>query len=174
MPDQAAVKALVEKISSADVAARVEGVEQAATVGPDALGALGAILGGDDPSADRAAQESMQRITFKAARSPATAKAASRQLVQLIGKDRPYKVRSESLYLLGFAADTAAIKAIAGLLTDPEVRENARMALERVPGKEAEAALMQVAKAVPADYRPAIQQSLRHRRQSPKDVGAQP
>ena len=141
--------------------------------GVDAIVPLSHMMTGEDRVAGKAAGEELNRVVHHAARpgASAEAKAASMQLVKLIGKETPRMVRSEALRLLGLVAGAEAVPAIAAQLSDTDIREDARMALERIPGRAAEAALRGALKTTPADYHPAIQQSLRHRSVKFREVG---
>ena len=56
-----------------------------------------------------------------------------------------------------------SIKSIARLIANKELREDARMALERIPNKQAIQALKFRFKKAPEDFKPNIAQSLRKR-----------
>jgi len=56
-----------------------------------------------------------------------------------------------------------SVDKIVACLKDNEVRENARMALERIPGAESLAALEKALESVPDDFKLNIAQSLRKR-----------
>lgn len=168
-----AVGSLLANIRHGDMAARQVAVRQAPLVGTPALSPLGEVLGSENPAAARAALEALQRIAHHAARpgAGAEAKAAAAQLVQLIGKEHPRQVRAEALYLLGLVGGAEAVPKIAAQMADPDVREEARMALERIPDRSAERALIGAMRTAPAEFRPALAQSLRHRRIKPREAG---
>ncbi len=65
--------------------------------------------------------------------------------------------------MLSEIAGDESVQPMAGLLTDNEVREDARAALERIPGARATAALQTALAAAPADFKPALAQALRKR-----------
>jgi len=174
-PDPA-VGTLLANIRHGDMAARHVAVRQAVLIGTPAILPLGEVLGGADRAAARAAFEALKRIAHHAGRPGAEteAKAAAAHLVKLTRKDRPRQVRAEALYLLGCVGGASAVRDIAGLLTDPDVREDARMALERIPDRSAERALMNALRSASADFRPALMQSVRHRKIKPHEVGTVP
>jgi HEAT repeat protein len=170
-PNDTSVETLLGRIRTGDKDAKAAAVGDAAAAGVGAILPLADVMAGDDPMAARAAQESLHRIAYHCGGKGGDAKAASQNLVKLIGKDRPRKVRVDALHLLGFVAQPDAIRAIAAQLADPDVREDARMSLERIPGKQSEAALRQALKTAPADCQSAIQQSLRHKKRNFRDIG---
>jgi hypothetical protein len=57
------------------------------------------------------------------------------------------------------------------LLGDPEMREDARLALERIPGGASTRALQHALQTAPAEFRPNLEQSLRHKRVSTITIG---
>ncbi len=173
IPQDAAVSGLLSNIEHGDAAARSTAIRQAALAGTGAIGPLGRVYGGSDPGAAKAAGEAINRIVHNAARPEAVKErgAAAQQLVRLIGGEQPRQVRADALKLLGFVGGPGEVNAIAELLNVPAIREDARMALERIPDPSAETALKNSARTVPSDYRAAIDQSLRHRKMKPREVG---
>ena len=77
--------------------------------------------------------------------------------------DQPVAVRREMLWMLSECAGDEAVEAAAGLLGNQELREYARMTLERIPGDQSLAALRNAMKTVPVGFKPNIAQSLRKR-----------
>lgn len=173
-PDSALVASFLSDVRHGGAAERLVAVRQAALVGTAVLPALGAIYAGDDPAAGRAAWEAMQRIVSNAARpgAPDEARAAADALRQIAGPGQPRAVRADALQLLGMVGGAADTSVLAGLLEETVVRDDARMALERIPGPAADDALRRAARTCPPEYRPAIDQSLRHRHAKRAEVGA--
>ncbi len=60
------------------------------------------------------------------------------------------------------------------LLADPEMRDAARMALERTPGSASLHALRRALSSAPAEFRPNLEQSLHNRRLTAQIVGTEP
>lgn len=170
-----AVASLLADIRHGDNAARQSAAVRAALVGTAAIVPLGLARGDGDLGAAKAASEAIQRIVHNASRPGAAEErqAAARQLVALTDARHPREVRADALRLLGIVGGPTEVVAIADLLHVPALREDARMALERIPAPSAEAALRNAARTVPADYRPAIAQSLRSRSRArqPREVG---
>jgi hypothetical protein len=92
-------------------------------------------------------------------------RAVEKELIGLLGDDQPVSVRQEVLWMLSEIAGRISIKPVAELLRNAELREDARMALERIPAKGATAALKAGFEAAPEDFKPNIAQSLRKRGQ---------
>lgn len=173
MPFDPAVGGLLANIEHGDNPTRQSAAKQAYLVGTPAIGLLAEVCGGIDSGAAKAALEALQRIVHNAARPGAGGErlAAAQQLTKLIGGDQPHSVRADALKLLGCVGGPSEVTAIADLIHVPDIREDARMALERIPDPSADVALRNCSRTVPADYRAAIDQSLRHRKIKPKDAG---
>ncbi len=134
---------LLADIRSGDMALRLRAVDQATLVGATAIVPLGDILGGDDPAAAKSALEALRRVAHHAARPGAASerRKAATELVKLLGAARPRRVRAEALYLLGHVGLDADVAAMARVMKEPGLAPDARMALTRMPGKAARAAL---------------------------------
>ena len=72
-------------------------------------------------------------------------------------------VRREVIWMLSEIGGRNAIKPIARLIANKELREDARMALERIPNKQVLQALRYRFKKAPGDFKPNMAQSLRKR-----------
>jgi hypothetical protein len=167
------VASLLANIRFGDGPARAAAVKHAALIGTEALLPLGMVYAGADLAAGRAASEAMKRIAFNAGRpgAEAEAKAAADQLLQLASPNYPRGVRADALELLGVVGGEAETKPLAALIDDKDVGEEARMALQRIPGKASDEALRSAARRCSGDRRAAIELSLRHRRQKRSDLG---
>ena len=87
------------------------------------------------------------------------------ELIGLLGDENPVSVRREVLWMLSEIGGRNSVKPVARLMKNNELREDARMALERIPAKAAVAALQAGFEAAPEDFKPNIAQSLRKRGQ---------
>ncbi|MGC8667283.1 MAG: HEAT repeat domain-containing protein [Chthonomonadales bacterium] len=152
----------IERIRTGDEAAREAALADAPKLPATAVVPLARVMGGDDLGAGRAAQEGLRRLAY-ASMSNGTHAAVAAELLKVIGPDYPRAVRSDALMLLGCCGGGAAVPPISALLEDADIREDARMALERIPDPAAARALKAALKRVPQEYRPAIRQSLRHK-----------
>lgn len=167
------IEKFVARIQQKDPAIRLEAVLQATRVGAPAIAPLGRIIAGDDPGAAKAAGEALKRIAHHAARPDASVekKAVAGELVRLITKDHPRATRLEALNLLGYVSGSEDVLAIAKQLTDRDVAEAARMALESIPDPAAASALQTALRTASDADRSGIQQSLRHKHAKWRDIG---
>ena len=127
----------------------------------------------EDKPVAKAAKGLLEAIAHRAARPSAKeeAKEVSEKLLEVASSGRPVPVRAWALHLLGFTADGRAVPGIARLLKVTEVQEEARLALERIPGSASTGALKGASETTSAPFRPNIEQSLRAREATPKTVG---
>ncbi|HXG24700.1 MAG TPA: hypothetical protein VNJ09_09115 [Chthonomonadales bacterium] len=171
--DNQALFALLLSIQGQDREARAKAIEKATSVGTRAIVPLGGICSGSDRGAAKVAGEALRRIVHHAARPGATSerKAAAIQLLRMIRKEWPRRQRVDALYLLGLAGGSESVAAIAEQMKDQDVGEEARMALERIPGSAATRALQQALRTAPADLRLAVEESLKRRTRRMRDVG---
>lgn len=124
---------------------------------------LAARLGGADMEAARAAQRDLRQLVRHAGRPNAAdeRKVVVRQLLTLADPAQPAAVVREALWLLGEIGGDESVETLAQLLHHPTAREDARVALDRIGGAKAVAALRSALRSVPDDFRPAIAESLR-------------
>ena len=155
---------LFNKIRSADPAAR-----QAAwqTLGKldAAVGSLCDAMGSADKPIAKAAKYLLEAVVHRAARPEAATEALSvtKELVKVANSRQSVAVRGYAVHLTGFTAGHDAIYWIAPLLTPPDVQDEARMALERIPGSAATNALKNAMKTATPAFRAALAQSLANR-----------
>jgi HEAT repeat protein len=119
----------------------------------------------EDMEVARAAKRALWKIVRHTGRPKATKekKAVEAKLLELLGDDQPVSVRREVLWMLSETGTFKAVKPIAALLSNTRLREDARMALERIPSRGAVKALKAGLKAAPEDFKLNIAQSLRKR-----------
>jgi hypothetical protein len=72
-------------------------------------------------------------------------------------------VRREVVRMLSEIGGNESVPAVSSLLSHGDLREEARMALERIPGDESLSALKSALNAAPDDFKPNLAQSLRAR-----------
>jgi HEAT repeat protein len=92
-----------------------------------------------------------------------TRSAVIQALLGLLSHSQPVALRRDVLWLLSEISGNESVESIAALLNHETLREDARMALERIPGETSLAALRRVLTSVPVDFRLHIAQSLRAR-----------
>jgi hypothetical protein len=159
------VATLLANVSHGDAKARAEAVAAAPLIGWKAIAGLAEVYRKGDPAATHTAAYCLSRIAHHAARFGATTERAeaATALVPLIKTEQPQRLRIDALYLLGFVGGSSEVSAVAEILGDLILREYARLALERIPGGEADNALQKAWTRAGDDYRSNIEQSLRAR-----------
>jgi HEAT repeat protein len=160
-----AVNKLLAGIKDADDKVRTEAWLSAGEVGAQGVIPLAETMVDDDLEVARAAKRALWKIVRHAGRAGAAKekRAVVAELVVLLGNNHPVSVRREVIWMLSEIGGRNAITPIARLITNPELREDARMALERIPTKRALQALRYRFKNAPEDFKPNIAQSLRKR-----------
>lgn len=158
------VDELIAKIKNKDDKVRGPAWQNAGTAGPAAVKPLAAVMTDSEMEVARAAKRALWKVVRHSGRPGADSErnAVAKELVSLL-EGQPTPVRREALWMLSEIGGADVVKAVAGLLTDRETREDARAALERIPGKESVAALKAALDSVPEEFKPAIAQSLRVR-----------
>lgn len=162
--EPAAVAELVAKIKSPDDAIRGPAWQNAGPLGAPAMVPLGEVMTVTHFEVARSARRAIERIVRHAGRPGADAerRAVAAELVKLLGHASP-NVRRHALWMLSEIGEDPAVEPMAALLADPELREDARCALERLPGAAATAALKKALATAPEDFKYALAHSLRMR-----------
>ncbi len=113
----------------------------------------------------RGAQRELWQRVRHAGRPGADAErtALASQLGAILRDDPSATVGRELLWMLSEIGDDDCVDALAALLQHADLREDARMALERLPGDASLAALQASLSNVPEDFQLNIAQSLRAR-----------
>lgn len=157
-----AVPALIEAIRSPDDKTRGEAWQGAASAGPGAIQALANLMADPQVEVARAARRALERIVRHCGRPGAKAEraAAQAELIALLKANTPV-VRKEAVWMLSEIGDAQAVPAMGALLADPEVGEDARCAMLRMPAKAALKAFRGAWKTANEDFRPALAESLR-------------
>jgi HEAT repeat protein len=158
------VDSLIAQIKDKDDKVRGAAWQGAGPCGAPAVRPLASVMVDSDMEVARAAKRGLWKIVRYAGRPGADSerKAVVKELAPLL-QGQPAVVRREVVWMLSEIAGKDDVPAIAALLSDSEVREDARAALIRIPGDQAVAALKSALKTVPEDFKPAIAQSLRVR-----------
>jgi len=163
--DAVAVDELIAKIKSQDGKVRTQGWLGAGQVGAAAVKPLAETMTDANREVALAAKRALAQIVHDAGRPGADEqkKAVIAELPTLLGNERPVAVRREVLWLVSEISGDESVDAVAALLTSAELREDARCALQRIPGDKSLAALRAGLESLPADFRPAVAESLRAR-----------
>ncbi len=159
------VKELIEKINSEDDNVRGDAWQGAGSAGPEAILPLAEVFGEGKFKISRAAMRAMWKIVRHVGRPDgpeSERKAVVRNLIKLLD-DSPDPVRREVLWMLSEICGDEAVGPIKALLENEVLREDTRMALERIPGEASLAALKAGFQAAPEDFKQNIVQSLRAR-----------
>ena len=160
-----AVDELIVKLKDKNDKVRAEALLSAGGVGAPAVKSLAKMIADKDVEVSRAGKRALWKIVRHAGRPKARdeKKAVITELVGLLGDDQPTSVRREVLWMLSEICGRTSIKAIAALLSNKELREDARMVLQRIPGRRSLAALKDGLENAPEDFKLNIAQSLRKR-----------
>jgi hypothetical protein len=160
------VEELITKVKSSDVNVRAEGWQNAHTVGPKAIRPLAKVLAEGELEVSRAAKRALWKIVYHVGRPGAQAEKADAlpEYYGLLGDDQPVSVRREVIWMVSELCDGCPrVASLAALLSHSELREDARMALERIPGEESLKALKAGFDAAPEDFKYNLAHSLRVR-----------
>jgi HEAT repeat protein len=159
-----AVDELISKIKSQDDSVRGPAWQNAGPAGAPAVKPLAQVMTDQDMEVSRSAKRALWNIVRHAGRPGAEKekRAVAAELVALLNGGHQ-SVRREALWMLSEIGADDAIKPIAACLSVAELREDARAALERIPGPKAIAALKEGLNSAPEEFKPAIAQSLRVR-----------
>jgi len=160
-----AVEELMAGIRDENDKVRAETWLGAGEVGAPAVKPLARVMTDKDFEVARAAKRGLWKIVRHVGRPKAgnERRAVVGELVELLDDEQPVPVRREVLWMLSEIGTRKSIKPIAALLSNKALREDARMVLQRIPSKNALAALRAGFKAAPEDFKLNIAQSLRQR-----------
>jgi len=156
---------LIAGIKDGSDKVRTEAWQSAGEVGAPAVKPLAEVMTDDNLEVARAAKRALWKIVRHTGRPKANKerRAVEKELTGLLGRKQPVAVRREVLWMLSEIGGRISIKPIAGLMRNKNLREDARMALERIPGKRTVTTLKAAFEKVPEDFKPNIAQSLRKR-----------
>ncbi len=156
---------LITGIRDDDAKVRTKAWQSAGKVGAIAIKPLAKTMNSGELEVARAAKRGLWKIVRHAGRPGAgsTKTVIINRLLELLDDEQPVPVRREVLWMLSEIGNRKSVKPIAALLSDKDLREDARMVLQRIPNKAALAALRAGLKAAPDDFKLNIAQSLRQR-----------
>ncbi len=160
-----AVDELMAGIRDENDKVRAEAWLGAGEVGAAAVKPLAKVMTDKDFEIARAAKRGLWKVVRHVGRPGAgnERRAVLGELVELLDDEQPVPVRREVLWMLSEIGTRKSIKPIAALLSNRELREDARMVLQRIPSKSAVAALKAGLEDAPEDFKLNIAQSLRQR-----------
>ena len=156
---------LILRIQDKDDKVRAAAVLKAEEVGAVAVQQLAGLMVSNEMEVARAAKNALWQIVRHAGRPDADIerKSVVNELLPLCGVRQSASVRREVLWMLSEIAGDEAVDVMSPLLADADLREDARMALQRLPGDKSLDALRVALVAVPEDFKPNIAVSLRLR-----------
>ena len=159
------VDELIAGIKSDSAEKRTKSWQSAGEIGAPAVKSLAEVMTDDNLEVARAAKRALWKIVRHTGRPRANKekRAVEKELVGLLGRKQPLAVRREVLWMLSEIGGRVSIKPIVGLMRNKELREAARMALERIPSKRALTTLKAAFEKAPEDFKPNLAQSLRKR-----------
>jgi len=165
--DAPAVSRLVAEIQSIDDKVRGPAWQNAGPVGAPAVKPLAGLLTHADFEIARSAKRALYQIVRHAGRpgSEKAAGAVERELLAALAADRTAAAKRDLLWMLSEIGGSGAVSPIAALLTDVELREDARCVLQRIPGSKPIGALKKALAKAPADFQAALADALRARGQ---------
>jgi len=160
-----AVEELMAGIRDDSAEVRTDAWQSAGEVGAAAVKPLARVMSNKELEVARAAKRGLWKIVRHSGRPGAgnEKRAVLGKLVELLGDEQPVPVRREVLWMLSEIGTRRSIKPIAALLSNKELREDARMVLQRIPSRRAIAALKAGLQSCPEDFKLNIAQSLRQR-----------
>ena len=159
------VDELISSLKSNDDKIRGDAWLNAGPLGAAAVEPLATVMADKDYEVARAARRALWKIVRHVGRPDAEdeQKAVVNKLNGLLSDDQPAAVRSEVLWMLSEIGDDTSIDSIAALLSDETNREDARMALQKIPGEKSLTALKTALTTAPDNFKPNLAQSLRQR-----------
>ena len=172
-PSDAQIRDFLAKIQDKDPSVRCQAWRSAGPMGARVVIPLGELMASSDPGIAKAAREALKVVAHHSARPGAEAerKAVSQALCKLLSKQYPARTRADAAHLLGLVGKAEAVGPLAACLSDPAIREDARMALERIPGSASQKALAQAMAKADPQLKKALQQSIQHRSTARKLIG---
>ncbi len=130
-----------------------------------AVKTLTEMLKSDDPETKRAGKRQFWEMVRHVGR-PGNAEQTqvlADALVKLLASDQPAVVKREALWAVSELGGNECVDPVAALLADKEVRQDACMVLERLPGEKPIEALKAALKTVPQEFVINVAHSLRAR-----------
>lgn len=157
-------KELIEQIRSGDDKTRGSAWQAAGNAGAPAVRGLAELMFTGEAEVARAAKRALWKIVRYAGRPTGgdEAKAVAKELTPLLATGNA-NVRREFVWMLSEIGDSDCVPVVALLLNNPQLREDARAALQRIPGETSLRSLKVALKQGAEDHKPAIAESLRAR-----------
>lgn len=160
-----ALEELLAALKSEDEVKRTDAWVSAGPVGASAVEPLADLMLETQAEVARAAKRALWQVTRYSGRpggeSEKTAVVAA--LLAVLAGERPDPVKREALWMLSEIGGGECAAPMAALLSNAELREDARMCIERIPGQASLDALKAAMESVPQDFKVNVAESLRKR-----------
>ena len=174
MQDRSTVKELVQGLNSNDDKVRTEAWLSAGEYRARAIKPVALLFGRMDKRVNRLVKQNAsneeiaqplevgraaKRALWKVVRTVGAPGAKGKKmtvtrLLELLSDEQPVAVRREVLWMLSEIGEgSQVVDPVAALLANEQLREDARMVLQRIPGDEAVVALREGIETVPEDFR---------------------
>lgn len=162
---------LLTALRSEDDIKRTQAWISAGAVGAPAVAPLAGLMLDAQPEVARAAKRALWQVARHSGRPGAkTDKAAViAALLTVLAEERPDAVKREVMWMLSEIGGRESIAPLASLFSNAELREDARMCVERIPGRASLDALKAALESVPEDFKANIAESLRKRGAAPPE-----
>jgi len=159
------VDQLIARIKGSDEAVRAEAWMHAGKEGAAAVKPLVDLMSEADMEVARSAKRALWKIVRHVGRpgGAGECKPVVAELNKRVGADVAPAVGRELVWMLSEIGGDDSVKAIAPHLSNMSLREDARMALQRIPGNKATAALKAALASASGDFKPNLAHSLRRR-----------
>jgi hypothetical protein len=156
---------VIAKIQDKEHKGGAEVTVDASLLSPSAVKPLAEVMANPKFSIARQAKNVLWQLVRHAGRPGADddRKATVTELLSLSRDNQPTPIRREVIWMLSEIAGNEAVDPVAALLVNQELREDARMVLQRLPGEKSLAALQSALASAPDDFKPNIAVSLRQR-----------
>ncbi|MBI4910507.1 MAG: hypothetical protein HY820_43235 [Acidobacteria bacterium] len=154
-------------IQSADKDVRFAAWRAAGEADPSVIAGLAKLVNDANPGVAKAAREAITTFVHSVGKDPAHPKRAAvvAQLMTVAeSSGSSSAARVLALRLLSNIAGESQVPAIAKLLNNTELREEAVYCVERIPGDVANKALLAAARSAKDDFKPRLLAALGHRR----------
>jgi len=164
MYSDADIQDLIERIKSPDETISGAAWQSAGPYGAAAVKPLAALMADGDFELARKGKRALF-VIVRYVGHPAAAgqrRAVERELIVVL-RSGPSRVSRHVVWMLSEIGSARAVRAMAALLADPELREDARCALTRLPAQSAVTALKSAFAVAPEDFKYALAESLRQR-----------
>jgi HEAT repeat protein len=157
---------IISALTSSDGSQRAAALEAASKLGAPGIEAISPLLAHSETEHRRAAQRALAGIVRQAGATGKLgqpAAAAERALLASLARHSDEQARRDIIWFLSEVGQADTVKALADLLNDAGLREDARCALERIPGTASIKALKAGFDRAPDEFKFALAESLRKR-----------